>query len=101
MHLFRGRKLFGVLTAFLIVLNAGCATPQYETLRGNPDQPAPAEVPAESASVQRSPVLSIPAAGTVSLNYTVPVQLPSAFVDQLGYDSDSDKTVILRGRNLS
>ncbi len=52
-----------------------------------------AEIPAETTEVQAQ-VFS------EETTYEVPTQIPGTLVDQIGYSSESEKTVLFKGRNL-
>ena len=55
---------------------------------------------ASSAEMPTEVSEKVPGVAAVNLSYEVPVQRPNVMVDQVGYETDSEKTVVFRGEDL-
>ncbi len=82
----RGAKRISKYLAAVMLLGsvAGCGASSVETKTEQPE------------AVQQAPV----AATNVNTDYESPVQIPGTLVDQVGFNTGSDKIVIFKGENL-
>jgi endoglucanase len=85
-HFLRGAKRISKYLAAVMLLGsvAGCGASSVETKTEEPE------------AVQQAPV----AATNVNTDYESPVQIPGTLVDQVGFNTGSDKIVIFKGENL-
>ena len=85
-HFLRGAKKISEYMAVTILLGsvAGCGASSVEEKTE--------EAPKPQTTVAAAPV---------NTEYETPVQIPGTYVDQIGYNVDSDKLVVFKGADLS